>query len=430
MSEIKEFLKQHTPLARIYWKMRKLPPFKQLLHVYHTWWDDRLLFHDMPNAYNAHRNEPIDENKVIFVELRLPELSNSFSLVYQELKDNYNFDIHVHFLRNTFVKKRVYRQNCIRLAEDLATAKYVFVCEASTVISCLEKRPETIVTQLWHACGAFKKFGKSTAELIFGPNTKELARHPINRNYNYVTVSSPDVMWAYEEAMELEETSDVIRPVGISRTDVFFREDFIEAAKERIYNWFPAARDKKIILYAPTFRGRVAHAKTPRFFDPELFYRAFGKEYVVITKHHPLVRNLPELPEYLEGTFIKDATRTQTIEDLLCVSDICISDYSSLIFEFSLFARPMLFFAPDLERYFDWRGFYYKYDELTPGPVCTTNEEMIDYISRLPECFDRAEVEAFRYKFMRSCDGHATERILELTMGKEKLAEMSKEEKT
>lgn len=103
-----------------------------------------------------------------------------------------------------------------------------------------------------------------------------------------------------------------------------------------------------------------------------------------------------------------------TIEDLLCVSDICISDYSSLVFEYSLFERPMLFFAYDLDEYFDWRGFYYDYNELTPGPVCKTNDEMIDYISHLDERFDKQKVIDFKEKFMRSCDGHATDRILHM----------------
>jgi len=109
-----------------------------------------------------------------------------------------------------------------------------------------------------------------------------------------------------------------------------------------------------------------------------------------------------------------DITKDLDIEQLLCVSDICISDYSSLIFEYSLFERPMIFYAYDLDNYFDWRGFYYNYDELTPGPIVTSTEEIIDYIQNLDTRFDKAEVHAFREKFMSACDGHATDRIVEL----------------
>lgn len=109
-----------------------------------------------------------------------------------------------------------------------------------------------------------------------------------------------------------------------------------------------------------------------------------------------------------------DVTTDLDIDKLLCVSDICISDYSSLIFEYSLFERPMIFYAYDLEDYFDWRGFYYNYDDLTPGPVVTETEEIIDYIQNLDTRFDKEQVHVFREKFMSACDGCATDRIMEL----------------
>ena len=367
-----------TMMKKVYWKgrkqIKKLPPVKAAKKYLGRKRKDKLLYETLPAAYNAHKNEPVDERKVIFIELRLPEVSNSFRVLYDELKRDFDLDIHVHLLRNSFVPREEYIRRCQAMLSDAATAKYIFVNEASDVLSCVDMRPETVVTQLWHACGAFKKFGMSTAELIFGPNAEELKRHPNNRNYTYVTVSSPEIVWAYAEAMDMKDRQDAIRPVGTSRTDIFYRSETIAQAYQNLYKEFPKAKGKKIILYAPTFRGRVARAKTPDCFDLEKFAEHFKDEYVVIFKHHPLVKKLPEIPEELNGTFAIDATRSMTIEDLLCVSDICISDYSSLVFEYSLFERPMLFFAYDLDEYFDWRGFYYDYNELTPGPVCKTNE--------------------------------------------------------
>ena len=101
------------------------------------------------------------------------------------------------------------------------------------------------------------------------------------------------------------------------------------------------------------------------------------------------------------------------ISRLLCVSDICISDYSSLIFEYALFERPMIFYAPDLQEYFDERGFYYDYDTLTPGPVFSDQEQLIAYIREIDERFDRQQIADFRERFMSACDGHATKRILD-----------------
>ena len=364
-----------------------------------------------PGIYNKYAKEPVDENKVVFIEIRLPNLTNSFKLIYDTIYQNYDFDIHCHFLRNTYVTKRKYRQNCQEMLKDIATAKYVFFDEATNVTGCFKMRKETVVTQLWHGCGAFKKFGFSTADAIFGATRKEMEQYPFNRNYTTVTVSSPEVIWAYEEAMQYTHESGVVKALGSSRTDIFYDQEVIDKAFENLYEIMPQAKGKKVILYAPTFRGRVAKAKTPRVLIPEFMKYALGDEYVLLFKHHPLVRNLPLIPEYCQD-FAMDVTETMTIEDLLCVADICISDYSSLVFEYSLFEKPMLFLAHDLDEYFDWRGFYYDYHELAPGPVVENTTGVIDYILNIEERFDRERVHEFRKKFMSSCDGHATERIL------------------
>ena len=188
---------------------------------------DKLLYETLPAAYNAHKNEPVDERKVIFIELRLPDVSNSFRILYDELQRDFDLDIHVHLLRNSFVPREEYIRRCKEMLADAATAKYIF-----------------------------KKFGMSTAELIFGPNAEELKRHPNNKNYTYVTVSSPEIVWAYAEAMDMKDRQDAIRPVGTSRTDIFYRSETIAQAFQNLYKEFPKAKGKKIILYAVVWRGQ------------------------------------------------------------------------------------------------------------------------------------------------------------------------------
>ena len=111
--------------------------------------------------------------------------------------------------------------------------------------------------------------------------------------------------------------------------------------------------------------------------------------------------------------FLFDVTDSLAIDELICAADMCISDYSSLVFEYALFERPMIFFAYDIDSYDDWRGFYYDYDELTPGPVVKTTEELVRDIEKFEKIFDAAEVRAFAGRFMSACDGKATDRILE-----------------
>ncbi len=372
----------------------------------------KLLDKRIPKVYKAAAKEPVDEKKIVFVEIRHPGITNSFEVMFDELINNYDYNLHSHFLLNSNTIRADYAKRVLNAVEDIATAKYVFLNEGSNAISAIPIRTETKVIQLWHGCGAFKRFGFSTADLIFGASRKEQLKHPFNKNYSLVTVSSPEVVWAYKEAMNLPEESEIVQPTGSSRTDIFFKEDYKQKAYDNVYTLIPQAKGKKIILYAPTFRGRVARAKTPNRLNIDMFYEAFKDDYVLLFKHHPIVKKRPKIAEKFQD-FAFDVTDTLSIEDLIFTSDFCISDYSSLVFEYSIFEKPLIFFAYDLDSYFDWRGFYYDYNELAPGPICKTNFEMIDYIKNIDTRFDKKAVQDFKYKFMRSCDGNATQRILD-----------------
>ncbi len=388
-------------IKKLYWQTRK--KVGQILMF-------RIVF---PLGYKHYiKGKKIKRKKAVFVEVRFDEITDSFRLVYDRMKAD-GFDVHEQFIENIKPGKWGYIKRCLRMLEDISDAHYVFLNDACNVTSCIPLRKGTKIYQLWHACGAFKKFGMSTAELIFGDNRKSLEKYPNYGNLSYVTVSSPEVIWAYEEAMNLKDTKTQVVATGVSRTDVFYDQHFIEQSKAAVYSVCPAAENKKIILYAPTFRGRVAKAESPDCLDIPAMKRALGDEYVLLIKHHPFVKQPPVVPEDC-ADFAMDVTKSLEIDQLLCASDVCVSDYSSLIFEYSLFERPMIFFAYDLDDYFDWRGFYYNYDELTPGPVVQETEEIIDYIRHLDARFDQAQVHAFKEKFMSSCDGHATDRIMAL----------------
>lgn len=354
----------------------------------------------------------VNKNKVVFIETRFDKITNSFHLVYKHMKKE-GYEIHEEYLLSLQQGSFAYMGRCLRMLKDISDAHYIFLNDVCNITSCIPLRKESKIFQLWHACGAFKKFGMSTADLIFGDSRKNQQKFPYYRNQTYVTVSSPEISWAYEEAMDLKGTDTQVVATGISRTDIFYDKDFNKKAKKTVYSVCPQTRGKKIILYAPTFRGRVTKAEGPDQLNIQAMMDSLGDEYILLIKHHPFVKKRPHIPDECKD-FALDISEKLEIDQLLCVSDICISDYSSLVFEYSLFERPMIFFAYDLDDYFDWRGFYYDYNELTPGPVATETEAIIDYIKNLDTRFDKAKVHAFREKFMSACDGHATDRIMDL----------------
>lgn len=363
-----------------------------------------------PRLYKKYCREAVHADKVLFLEMRFEEVSHSFHFLRDRLKESGEYELSEAFVRFNFARGREYTERVKHALKEIASSRFVFVDDASIILSCIPLRQETTVINLWHACGAFKKFGRSTATKIFGDSADELDRYPNYENLDLVTVSSPEVVWAYEEAMHLPE--GIVQPLGISRTDYFYDQDFVESRKAKLYEAMPQARNRKVILYAPTFRGRVSSATSPDEIDFLRMKELFGEEYVLVCKLHPFVKDHPVIPEEASD-FAMDAEGTGlTIEDLLCCADICISDYSSLVFEYSLFEKPMIFYAFDYDEYCDWRGFYYDYSEFTPGPIVRTQDELFQAIRDCSDHFDPSLVIAFKKRFMDSCDGHATERIM------------------
>lgn len=398
LSKLKRLL-QKGPLYRLYLRWCKFYRFRVQDVQY-------------PRIYRRAAKRRVEENKVLFLECSRQSLSNSFGVLYHTLEARGDLLLRCHYLLHTTASRREQRKRCRAFVRDLATAKVLFLDEATDILSHVKMRPETQVVQLWHGCGAFKKFGRSVAEKQFGASSDYMDTHPFHKHYTLVTVSSPEVMWAYEEAMEYPRETGVVQPTGVSRTDVFFDEAFRLRAKQALSALLKQSEGKRVLLYAPTFRGEIMDARTPDVLDFEALNAALGKDWVLLCKHHPHVRHRPPIPEGCRD-FVFDVTDTMTIEDLLCTADVCISDYSSLVFEYALFERPMLFLAYDLEDYFDYRGFYYDYHELAPGPVVRDTAGVIDFVQHLDERFDLARVRAFKEKFMSSCDGRATERIIQ-----------------
>lgn len=369
-----------------------------------------------PLVYRLSALRPVQKNKVVFVEVRGTELDDSLSDMRCYLEQDYDFICVNAFLRNGFTGLVSYTCRCLSMLWSIGNARCVFISDACNVLGTVNKRSGTVVVQLWHGCGAFKKFGMSTADLLWGAEREELLRRPNYANMDFVTVSSPEVRWAYAEAMALP--MERIVADGVGRTDRFFQPERRQLAYEKLYRLLPEAQGKRIVLYAPTFRGRVREAVSPDVLDFSACRKQLGEGYFYLIKRHPFVQQPHPLTE-AQQAYARDVTDCLTIEELLFVSDLCITDYSSLIFEYALMEREMIFFAFDMDEYLDWRGFYYPYEELVPGPICKTTREVIQAIRKAEYGENRERIRAFRQKFMSACDGHAKERILARAFGDE-----------
>jgi CDP-ribitol ribitolphosphotransferase len=277
-------------------------------------------------------------------------------------------------------------------------------------------RKGTEIIQLWHGCGAFKRWGYSTIDLGWGASARTYRWFPAHRNYTYACVSSPEVIPHYAEAFHC--SPDRIRPWGVPRTDFYFRPGAVEESRAKVLEAFPEIGQRKIVLYAPTFRGNsLRRARHDDVLDYALLEEQLSADCALLLKPHPRAKRKIPVAEPGHIPFVFDAI-TLPIEILLCAADLVVSDYSSLVFEYSLLGRPMLFYAYDLEHYECTRSFYYPYLSFVPGDLVWNTEDLITGVRRnlFEGGFNINRVAAFRDKFMCACDGHSTERILNNVM--------------
>ncbi len=303
----------------------------------------------------------------------------------------------------------------IRFQFIYARSARIFITDNFDPLWACKPRKNTRVIQLWHACGAFKKWGYSTLDANWGGDRCMWEIFPRYNTMTDVFVSSDYIIPCYAEAFNCSE--NIIKPMGVPRTDVFFDKNFVSSGREKLVSAIPEIKDKKIILYAPTFRGNsAAEAHNDNVIDFGKFSEAMGDEYVLVLKYHPFTKGEDTFSDELKalwGDKVFLCPKEIGIDTAMCAADILVSDYSSLVFEYSLLDRPMIFFAYDLEEYDNSRSYYYNYKDFVPGPIASTDDEVIDYILNGT---DMSKVKQFREKFMSACDGNSTQRIAQYTM--------------
>lgn len=351
------------------------------------------------------KNRAIVPNRITFMSNRRGELSGNPADVYDVLKEDSSLEIKM--LLDDNPMHRMSLANLYRFAKLYATSKVVIVDDFYELTSLVEKKPEVKLVQVWHACGAFKTFGFSRLGKPGGPRQTSVN----HRMYDRAIVSSRAIRRFYAEGFGIPIENVVA--TGVPRTDMFFDEDIAKEMRENFYKDFPDWKNKKIIMFAPTFRGNgrlTGYYPTDRF-DLKEVADALGPDYGIIVKMHPFVNNKFEIPEGYEDRII-DLSENSELNDLLFVTDILITDYSSAVFEASLLDIPMVMYAYDLSEYTATRDFYYEYKPSLPGKLAQNQDEVIEAIKN--EDFETERIKPFKEKFFDHFDGKSTERVAEM----------------
>ena len=348
----------------------------------------------LPLLYKRYAGKPVEKGLVIFADAHHEDLPFSMRKMYETLQGDPEYK------NETWVTdfgKMGYGSLLKWLKQFMkryAVAEYAFICDNFLPVSACEKRPETKVVQLWHSGGLLKKSGYDTTEDI----PKMYNGDSVYKNYDLLTVSAPCCVPVFTKTMRL--ASGVVQATGISRSDYYYDEAWNQANREEFYRKYPEAKGKKVILWAPTFRGNAAMPTLCGMEEIQRVMKETEDRYYWVIKLHP----------HLEEKGMKSNCELPS-EKIFAVADLLITDYSSILFDYMAYKKPFLFFAPDFDSFDHARGFYVPYDSF-PCKVVTDGAELPAAIEYELSERDPAEIEKCFAYHMSMCDGKATERIL------------------
>ncbi|MEU1366458.1 CDP-glycerol glycerophosphotransferase family protein [Streptomyces sp. NPDC005803] len=371
-------------------------------------------------VYEAGRKEPL-RDAVLYISYNGKQYSDSPRAVHEELIRR-NADVqHLWLVRDgqvdipsTVEKVRFWGTEWY---EALARCRYIVT--NAHLPHWIERRPGQVIVQTWHGT-MLKKIGLDIAAPKFNPQYHTQLQQEA-RSWNLLVSSNRFSTPILKRAMgydgEIVET-------GYPRNDYLYAPDREERAAE-IKKRIGLPADKKIVLYAPTWRDDLAHRRGQFKFelrlDTEDAQQRLGDDHVLLIRRHSNV--VDAIPRAGNG-FVYDVSEYPDIADLYLIADVMITDYSSVMFDYAHLKRPMLFFTYDLEHYRDTlRGFYFDFENDAPGPLISTSEELVSAIRDIDNVSAEygERYQRFQELFCDLDDGHASERLADrmFSMAKE-----------
>lgn len=251
----------------------------------------------------------------------------------------------------------------------------------------IKKKKECIYLQTWHGT-PLKKLGLDMDFVNMG-GYKDIEEYKMKfiddtRKWDYLISQNRYSSNIFKRAFDFNKK---ILEIGYPRNDILIKDDDLVKIKFlKQKRGIPL--DKKIILYAPTWRDDKYHTNGEYKFTTDLnierVLSEIGEDYFLIIKPHYLVVDKIEIENKKIANRVLIANIEQDIQELYLISDILITDYSSVMFDYSILKRPIIFYLSDIEEYqANSRGFYFDIIEQAPGKIALTTNEVIDAINNV-----------------------------------------------
>ena len=353
--------------------------------------------------YYIYRLIPIKKNRCFLIMTHDASVEGNVGVIEQYLKKSRKSYDFRHLVRSDTRSSKLLSL-IFKKSYELATSNYIFMDNTFLPLAFIKVPKSVSVVQLWHGTGTIKKFGQDV-------NTGKLKvlEGKANENITHLIVNSPETRALYSKTFQVPE--EKVYVLGLPRTDILFSKEQQTEKRKEFYQEFPELKEKKLILYAPTFRDD--QTENPKLsIDLDRFVKELPKDHVLALRLHPHVARYLSLN--YESRII-DFSLYENLNTLLFASDILITDYSSIVFEYSILQKPMIFYTYDLEVFSkEGRGFYEPYESYVPGNIAKTTEELITIIKE--EDFQTEKIEPFCKQSYSFFDGKSTYRVIKEVM--------------
>lgn len=345
-------------------------------------------------AYNLGSLRQISDKKVVLASSREESLNGNLLYIYNEFQRR-DTDLRFTVLLDPFDKSKgfifTYLIKMIRAVYHFSNARLIILDDYYYPLYVITPRSETEIVQVWHAAGAFKKFGLSLKGKADGPSESYLKKVHVHGNYTKAIVSSKNVIPYYAEAFGM--SVDSVLSLGVPRVDFFYDNEKKQAIKHAFYNKYPELKGKRLILYAPTYKG--SSYKQDSYTSSIDFNHLKNDQDIWLIKLHPYITKGLDERQNVDG-FTLEPEHFSTHE-LMLVSDILVTDYSSVIFEFSILNKPIIFMVPDLEEYYQQRDFYFNFENFVPGNIVENSSQLSEMLNE--KNYDMTRLKNFRDYF-------------------------------
>lgn len=287
----------------------------------------------------------------------------------------------------------------IKCMYHISTSKICIIDGYNISISALKHKKNLEIIQIWHAAGAIKKFGYQVLDKKEGRSSTVAKIMRMHANYTCVTCTSEETRKIYSEAFNTD--IEKVKVLGMPRIDyILGKNNKINKNIEEIYKEYPKLKEKKTILYVPTFR------KDKEIDINRIINAVNAKKYNLIIRLHPLDKTK------IEEEYIVD--KKYSTSDLIKLADYVITDYSAIAFETATLNKPLFFYVYDIKKYADNRGLNINLMKEMNSSTKENIEDIIEIIEN--NTYDYKSLEQFKNKYVQTADTNNTERIVKYIM--------------